>query len=272
MMQERIADIVFVIQGIAINMRIRCLQKGHISVRNALFPIFIIVCISTTVNVGFVSACQLCLRNIVGVTNVATTSSSRHFITLEPFPTDKIHYLETRGRSVLNKEEYGEKSFALLHRKRRSQQPLFMMLNHESSNNETTSVPCDTGIGNIDTRTLETENNQTDFDAVKFFDELQRSGGMDNNIDTSDDQVENAMSVMMIGAIGFYKKVISPALPPACRFVPTCSSYGVQAIQEFGPTKGLILIAWRILRCTPVGGKGYDPPKWPPVFYTYSSY
>jgi len=83
---------------------------------------------------------------------------------------------------------------------------------------------------------------------------------------------DNATSALMIGTIGFYKKVISPLLPPACRFVPTCSQYGVQAIEKFGPTKGCVLIAWRLLRCSPIGGKGYDPPKWPPVPFQYSSY
>lgn len=92
------------------------------------------------------------------------------------------------------------------------------------------------------------------------------------NITDSSDSSESPMSLAMISTIGFYKRIISPLLPPACRFVPTCSSYGVQAIQEFGPTKGCVLIAWRILRCSPFGGKGYDPPKWPPVSYTYSSY
>lgn len=76
----------------------------------------------------------------------------------------------------------------------------------------------------------------------------------------------------MVGAIGFYKNFISPLLPPACRFLPTCSQYGVQAIEEFGPQKGLVLIAWRLLRCSPLGGRGYDPPRWPPVSYTYGSY
>ena len=79
-------------------------------------------------------------------------------------------------------------------------------------------------------------------------------------------------SKAMIATIGIYKNWISPLLPPACRFVPTCSRYGVQAIEEFGPVKGVILTAWRLLRCSPVGGKGYDPPKWPPVPYWYSSY
>ena len=76
----------------------------------------------------------------------------------------------------------------------------------------------------------------------------------------------------MVASIGFYKRFISPLLPPACRFLPTCSQYGVQAIEEFGPSKGAILTAWRLLRCSPLGGKGYDPPRWPPVEFTYSSY
>ena len=83
---------------------------------------------------------------------------------------------------------------------------------------------------------------------------------------------EEQVSSGMVAAIGVYKNFISPLLPPACRFVPTCSQYGVEAIQTFGPTKGGILTAWRLMRCSPFGGKGYDPPKWPPVFYTYSSY
>jgi putative membrane protein insertion efficiency factor len=83
---------------------------------------------------------------------------------------------------------------------------------------------------------------------------------------------DEVMSGSMIMAIGFYKKWISPLLPPACRFLPTCSQYGVQAIKEFGPQKGLILTAWRLARCSPFGGRGYDPPKWPPVAYTYGSY
>lgn len=82
----------------------------------------------------------------------------------------------------------------------------------------------------------------------------------------------DATSTAMISVLGVYKNFISPFLPPACRFVPTCSQYGVQAIERFGPNKGVILIAWRLLRCSPLGGKGYDPPQWPPVSFTYSSY
>lgn len=81
-----------------------------------------------------------------------------------------------------------------------------------------------------------------------------------------------AVSLAMISTLGFYKTIISPLLPPACRFVPTCSQYGVQAIEKFGPGLGVILIAWRLLRCSPMGGKGYDPPTWPPVSFRHSSY
>eukprot|EP00956_Cyclotella_meneghiniana_P018373 scaffold30535_cov38-Cyclotella_meneghiniana.AAC.2 len=90
---------------------------------------------------------------------------------------------------------------------------------------------------------------------------------------TVDEKQEvEVMSQSMIMAIGFYKQFISPLLPPACRFLPTCSQYGVQAIEQFGPTRGVILTAWRLARCSPLGGKGYDPPKWPPVAYNYGSY
>jgi putative membrane protein insertion efficiency factor len=79
-------------------------------------------------------------------------------------------------------------------------------------------------------------------------------------------------SEILLGSIQFYKNFISPVLPRACRFLPTCSTYGMEAIQQFGPTKGVILTAWRILRCSPFGGRGYDPPIWPPVPYNYKSY
>lgn len=89
---------------------------------------------------------------------------------------------------------------------------------------------------------------------------------------SSTDEEKVTVTSSMVFTIGVYKNFISPLLPPACRFLPTCSQYGVQAIEQFGPSKGCILTAWRILRCSPFGGKGYDPPVWPPVSYTYSSY
>lgn len=59
--------------------------------------------------------------------------------------------------------------------------------------------------------------------------------------------------------IVFYQRFISPFTPPSCRFTPSCSEYAKQAIMKHGPLKGLTLAVWRVLRCNPWGGSGYDP-------------
>ena len=64
---------------------------------------------------------------------------------------------------------------------------------------------------------------------------------------------------LMCLPIEAYQKFISPLTPPSCRFVPTCSEYAKQALKKHGPIKGLALAVWRILRCNPWGGSGYDP-------------
>jgi putative membrane protein insertion efficiency factor len=56
-----------------------------------------------------------------------------------------------------------------------------------------------------------------------------------------------------------YQSVISPHLPMACRFHPTCSQYMIEAIVKFGPLKGVWLGLKRIGRCHPLGGSGFDP-------------
>ncbi|MBQ4585441.1 MAG: membrane protein insertion efficiency factor YidD [Clostridia bacterium] len=56
-----------------------------------------------------------------------------------------------------------------------------------------------------------------------------------------------------------YKKFISPLLPPACRFTPTCSEYAIEAIEKFGVIRGGVLASWRLLRCNPWSKGGYDP-------------
>ncbi|HUN22048.1 MAG TPA: membrane protein insertion efficiency factor YidD [Anaerolineales bacterium] len=62
-----------------------------------------------------------------------------------------------------------------------------------------------------------------------------------------------------------YKRFISPMLPPACRFYPTCSEYAYTAIERHGVIKGGILAVWRILRCQPFSKGGFDPvpDEWP---------
>ena len=64
---------------------------------------------------------------------------------------------------------------------------------------------------------------------------------------------------LMLWPIRFYQVAISPLLGPSCRFTPTCSEYARQALVKHGPFKGLALAVWRILRCNPWGGSGYDP-------------
>ncbi len=63
-----------------------------------------------------------------------------------------------------------------------------------------------------------------------------------------------------------YQRVISPALPRRCKYEPTCSRYAVQAIREFGVARGLVLAAWRLLRCNPFSYGGYDPVEAQGVF------
>ena len=62
-----------------------------------------------------------------------------------------------------------------------------------------------------------------------------------------------------IGCIHFYQNAISPFFPPSCRFVPTCSQYGVMAFQKYGFKKGFILTAKRLSKCHPGGPYGFDP-------------
>ena len=59
--------------------------------------------------------------------------------------------------------------------------------------------------------------------------------------------------------IRFYQYVISPILPPACRYTPTCSEYAARAIERYGVVMGSLKGMRRVLRCHPWGGSGHDP-------------
>jgi putative membrane protein insertion efficiency factor len=59
--------------------------------------------------------------------------------------------------------------------------------------------------------------------------------------------------------ISFYQKAVSPWLPPACRYYPTCSAYAIEAIEKHGLLRGGLLAFKRILRCHPFHAGGYDP-------------
>ena len=56
-----------------------------------------------------------------------------------------------------------------------------------------------------------------------------------------------------------YKRWISPAFPPACRYVPTCSEYAMEAVERYGVLRGGAMAAWRVLRCHPFVKGGLDP-------------
>jgi len=67
------------------------------------------------------------------------------------------------------------------------------------------------------------------------------------------------MKYTLLFLIRVYRKMISPALPPSCRYHPTCSAYAAEAIGRYGALKGGYLAFRRIMRCHPWGGSGIDP-------------
>ncbi|WP_088005571.1 membrane protein insertion efficiency factor YidD [Indiicoccus explosivorum] len=74
------------------------------------------------------------------------------------------------------------------------------------------------------------------------------------------------MKRFLTGGIRFYQRFISPLTPPSCRFYPTCSHYGLEAVQHHGAMKGTYLAVRRVLRCHPFHKGGFDPvpEEWPP--------
>ncbi|REB06378.1 membrane protein insertion efficiency factor YidD [Sporosarcina sp. BI001-red] len=67
------------------------------------------------------------------------------------------------------------------------------------------------------------------------------------------------MKKVVLLLIRFYQKMISPLTPPSCRFYPTCSHYGVEAVETHGVIKGLFLTIVRISKCHPFHEGGFDP-------------
>ena len=63
----------------------------------------------------------------------------------------------------------------------------------------------------------------------------------------------------LLALIRFYRKGVSPWLPPTCRYTPSCSAYGLEALTRCGALRGGWLTVRRLLRCHPWGGSGYDP-------------
>ena len=67
------------------------------------------------------------------------------------------------------------------------------------------------------------------------------------------------MKYILLKLVRFYQVAISPLKPPSCRFYPTCSQYGLEAIERFGPIKGTWLTIKRISKCHPLHAGGFDP-------------
>ncbi len=71
---------------------------------------------------------------------------------------------------------------------------------------------------------------------------------------------------VLTAPIRFYQRFISPGIAPRCKYEPSCSRYAVQAIERYGILRGLVLAAWRLLRCNPWSHGGYDPVEHQRVF------
>jgi putative membrane protein insertion efficiency factor len=67
------------------------------------------------------------------------------------------------------------------------------------------------------------------------------------------------MKRIVIKLIRMYQRYISPVKMTRCPYIPTCSNYGLQAVEKYGVIKGGFLAAWRVLRCNPFSRGGYDP-------------
>jgi putative membrane protein insertion efficiency factor len=71
--------------------------------------------------------------------------------------------------------------------------------------------------------------------------------------------MKNPAVLLLTGVIRLYRLILSPLLPPSCRFQPSCSAYAITALSRYGAARGSWLALKRIFRCHPWGGQGYDP-------------
>jgi putative membrane protein insertion efficiency factor len=67
-----------------------------------------------------------------------------------------------------------------------------------------------------------------------------------------------AVRAVILAPVQLYRRFVSPALPARCKYHPTCSAYAVEAVRRYGPFRGAVLAAWRLLRCNPWSHGGVD--------------
>jgi putative membrane protein insertion efficiency factor len=83
--------------------------------------------------------------------------------------------------------------------------------------------------------------------------------GVAGGASTRSGSVGDAMRKAVIATLRFYKRFLSPLLPSACRFEPTCSEYMLEAVEKYGVARGISLGLRRLLRCHPFHQGGFDP-------------
>ena len=83
-----------------------------------------------------------------------------------------------------------------------------------------------------------------------------------NRLQASGSRLFGLPQVVLLALLRGYKWVLSPILPPACRYVPTCSEYAAEAVERYGVFRGSAMAMWRVLRCHPFVHGGFDPVPW----------
>ena len=68
----------------------------------------------------------------------------------------------------------------------------------------------------------------------------------------------SALRAIAVAPIRFYQRAVSPVIPQRCKYYPSCSEYAVGAVRQYGILRGLVLAAWRLLRCNPLSNGGFD--------------
>ena len=79
------------------------------------------------------------------------------------------------------------------------------------------------------------------------------------SLSRAEERRPTALGWGLIGLVRAYRLVVTPALPPACRFAPSCSQFAIEAIERHGAGRGFVLATRRVARCHPWNAGGYDP-------------